>query len=117
MNNVFAGAFSQLLTMSPILLVYLAGIVLALVNWQHHPSPARFVLFASLLLLVVSVGQAFVFQYLVFERVERGWTVAQSGVALAAMGTITSLLHAGGLCLLLAAAFVGRRSAKAALAG
>ncbi|MGA2181705.1 MAG: hypothetical protein ABSH47_01625 [Bryobacteraceae bacterium] len=111
MSQFMTETLQQLLTQSPILLVYLAGVVLALVNWQRYPSPARFTFVASVVLLVVSVAQSFVFHYLLFERVERGWTTAKVGVLLAGLGLITSLLHAAGLGLLLAGIFAGRKTA------
>ena len=111
MSPLTTQTLQQILTLAPVLLVYLAGIVLALVHWQRYPSPARFALFASAALLVVSVAQALVYHYLLMERIERGWTAAQAGVLLAAAGFIFSLLHAAGLGLLLAGVFAGRKAA------
>jgi len=112
MSPSMTATLQQLLSLAPILLVYLAGVVVALVNWQRYPSPARFTFFASATLLVASVAQAVVFHYLLVERVERGWSVAQAGALLAGVGLLFSLLHAAGLGLLLAGVFAERGTAN-----
>jgi len=112
MREIFVGAFTQLLTTSPVLLVYVIGAVMAIVNLQRYPGAARLTLAGCVLLFVIAVAQAFAFQYVIFERAQLGWTAANVGVVFTVLGVITSLMHAAGLGLLLAAAFAGRRTAS-----
>ena len=108
MNEIVIPALRQLLMQSPILLVYLAGMMFALAVWRRYPVPCVFVLIATTVLLVVSVAQTFLTQYLIHARVERGWEPAQLSWVLSASGLVGSVLRAIGLGLLLAAVFVGR---------
>jgi hypothetical protein len=43
---------SQLLTTLPIAIVFIAGIVLSVMNWERHPKPASLALIASILGIV-----------------------------------------------------------------
>ena len=93
----------QLPYLAPALVVYLTGVVLALVYLRRHAAPAVLVLIASVLLIVVSLAVPLLQGYLLEQGM--GWMmwVAIGG----------SVLRSVGFGLLLAAAFIGRRRLSA----
>ena len=98
---------SMLVSHIPMLLVYLLGMFLALAFWRRCPVPCALTLGAAALMFVVSVGQTVLYSYLL----QGGSTIAQSGRTsmMGVIGLCTTILHALGFCLLLAAVFHGRR--------
>lgn len=62
----------QLAGQSPVLLVYLVGMVLALVFRRRCPGPCAFTLVATGLLMLTSIGQTFVSLYLIHVRADLG---------------------------------------------
>jgi hypothetical protein len=114
MNNIIIPCLTQLLAQSPVLLVYLIGLILALVFWQRCPIPSLLVLVASVLLLLVAVTQTCVTQYLIQARTEMGWTHEKLGWVFSAVGLTGSCLRAAALGLFLAAVFIQRRVPQSA---
>jgi MFS superfamily sulfate permease-like transporter len=113
MESVLTQFTTQLATRSPVLLVYVIGLVLALVFWQRHPRPCVLVLLAMVLALFTSLVSAFLFTYLPRAMDEFGWNHHQLGLMLSAVSITASILHAGAMGMLLTAVFVGRQSALA----
>lgn len=109
MNNIIVPSLTQLLAQSPVLLVYLSGLILSLVFWRRCPTPCLFVLVATVLLLLVTVTQPFMTQYFIQARSEMGWTHEKLGWMFSAVALTSSCLRAVALGLLLAAVFVQRR--------
>jgi hypothetical protein len=103
---------SQLLSQSPILLAYLVGVILAVVFRRRCPLPARLTLAAMLLLLLSTLVQLFVFAYLMQARLDRGWSIEQSGWFMAVNGLIGTLIRVAAFGLLLTAVFIGRKRAQ-----
>jgi len=103
---------SMLVSHIPMLLVYLLGMFLALTFWRRCPVPCALTLGATGLLFVVSVGQTLLYSYLL--NPDGGSTIAQSGRTsmMGVIGLGTTMLHALGFCLLLAAVFHGRRRSE-----
>lgn len=99
----------QLLGQSPMVLAYLIGMILAMVFWRRCPSTAVLVLLGSGLLLLMSVGGNFVFQYVVQSGQGWGWRDEKIRTVLTTLGFVNSVIGALGFALLLAAAFAGRR--------
>jgi hypothetical protein len=108
MNDVFISALMQLLGQSPVLVVYLVGMILALVFRRRYPGPCLLVLLAIVFLLAVTVTQTFVTQYLIRARADLGWNHEKLGWMLSAFGLTCSIFRALGLGLLLVAVFLGR---------
>jgi hypothetical protein len=109
MDNLLISVLSQLAVQAPALLVYLVGLILALVLLGRYPGPSAFTLIATGLLLVTAVAQSFLSVYLVRARVDWGWTDARLGATLSASALAGSALRAVAFGLLLAAVFIGRR--------
>ena len=109
MSEIIIPSLTQLLVQSPVLLVYLLGMILAFVFWHRSPATGMLVLLGTGLLLFSSVVWPFVFQYVIRMHNEWDWKAERLGAAMSAMGLVASFIHAVGLALLLAGAFVGRR--------
>ena len=68
MGEIIGPVLTQLAGQSPLLLAYVAGIVLALVYRRHYPTPSLLVLAGAGLLLAVTVGYTVTFHYLLVRR-------------------------------------------------
>jgi hypothetical protein len=108
MSDILFTVLMQLLGQFPVLVVYVVGVILASLFWRRYPGPCLLVLLATGLLLVVTVTQPFVTQYLFRARSDLGWANEKLGRMVGAVGMTGSLLRAIGLGLLLAAVFLGR---------
>jgi hypothetical protein len=106
----------SLVSQSPVLVVYVVGMILALVFWGRCPGAAGLTLAALLLLLVLAIGQTYLNLHLNFSRFDRDVDERQQlAMASTVMNLVASLLRAGALALLLAAVFSGRRAARPTL--
>ena len=99
MSDTIVPSLMELLGLSPVLLMYLVGMILALVFWRRYPRPCLFMLLANVLLFVVTVTHFFVIQYLLAARAP--------SYMLDAVGLAGNLLGAIGHGLLLAAVLLG----------
>ena len=109
MAAIIIAILRQLLAQSPLLLVYLIAIVLALVFWRRSPTPSVLVFLGAVLLLVITVAHASAFQYLVGIRPPWVGDSRRLGRVLTTLNLLSTLIQACGLALVVAAAFVGRR--------
>jgi hypothetical protein len=100
----------QLAYAAPALIVYLVGMVLAVIFIRKYPGPAILTLLATIILLVTTIGIAMAQVHFMRLRVEPGWTTARYGQVMSVVSIAGSMLRALGLALLLAAVFVGRKS-------
>lgn len=98
----------QLITLCPVLLVYVIGMALAVRNWQRYPAVGLLVLCGTGVLFASTVGGTFVIQFIVRMHGEWGWQPERMNTVFMAIGFLSSVLHAVGIALLLAAAFSGR---------
>lgn len=97
----------------PLLLVWLVGIVLALLWWQRAPKVALVTCVAcGLFLLDALIGTAIVVA-LPNMLSERGQSAVQIGTAFGLVGMVRSLLHAALWVAVLFAIFSGRVAAPA----
>jgi hypothetical protein len=109
MDNLLIPFLSQLAAQAPALLVYLVGLILALVFLGRYPGPAALTLVAAGLLLLTSLAQPLLSLYLFRARAEFGWSDAQLGAMASANALAGSALRAVAFGLLLTAVFIGRR--------
>ncbi|MEW6130642.1 MAG: hypothetical protein AB1757_26665 [Acidobacteriota bacterium] len=109
MDKIILPSITQLAGQLPILLAYLIGMILAMVFWRRYRAACRLTLIATSLLLLTSIIFPFIFQYLNYVRVERGWDYSKMSLILFMVNLLSSLLRAAGIGLLLAAVFVQRR--------
>ena len=109
MDNFFIQFLTQLLGQAPILLVYLVGMVVALVFWRRCPRPAMLTLIGMALLLVTTLVQSFLFIYFHWARDDFGWSHERLGWMLSANGLVGSVFRAAAFGLVLTAVFIGRK--------
>src|ERR1044072_10021395 len=102
MDRIIISSLTQLAGQLPVLLVYLVGLILALVFWKRCPAAGRLTIVAVGLLLLTTLVYPFVFQYLTYARVEQGWEIMTFSRILFVISLANNLIHAAGIGLLLA---------------
>jgi hypothetical protein len=111
MNSTYGPIVNQLITGSPMLIVYLIALVMALVYRDRYPKPANLMLIAAILLLAVTIG-TILFQNWIFQMTMGATRMSMQrySTILGVVFIISNLLRAGGFVLLLVAVFAGRDS-------
>lgn len=98
------------LTQCPVLLVWLVGVVLAIVHWRHHPRVSLLTVIGLAVLTVMTVVSVFLGTWLPRWLFESGrMSVNELGNVMAVVRVVESLISAGAFGLILAAIFSGRR--------
>lgn len=100
----------QLAYSIPVILVYLVGLVLAVIFIKKYPVPAILTLLAAIILLGNIFGITFAQTYLIRSRLGSSGSMASYSTMSQMISIMGSLMRAVGSALLLAAVFVGRRS-------
>jgi len=114
MKAILYPSLMQLLIHAPAVLVYLVGGVLALICWRRCPLRSILSLSGCAFLLVLTVVQPFINNYILHARAEFGWSAQRIGHEFAIVGVAMSFAFAVGLALLVAAAFVRGQSQRQA---
>jgi hypothetical protein len=102
----WAVVFAQLAGQSPLLLVYLIGLVLCAIWWRRAPRPAMFAMIGCGVLLLTHVGVSFVQVYYINNR--GSMPAATVGQIMAAVAFGGSILRAFGFVLVLSGVFADR---------
>lgn len=113
MNENASLLLIQLLPLTPLLLVYLVGMVLAIAYWQRSPSAALLVLIGTVMLFASVVLGTLGFHYVIRSRNDLQGGGLNYQTVLAAFNLFMTLLRTLATALLIAAAFVGRRAVNA----
>ena len=100
----------QLAYAGPVLVVYLVGIVLAVIFIKKYSGPAILTLLATVILLVNTLATASAQAYLMRLRFDSAWTITQYSQMMSVVSIAGSIARCLGSALLLAAVFVGRKS-------
>jgi hypothetical protein len=100
----------QLAYAGPVIVVYLVGLVLAVIFIRNYPVPAILTLLATVILLGNIFGNAFAQEYFIRARLAPGGSMASYSTTMSVVSMIGSIMRALGSALLLAAVFVGRKS-------
>lgn len=108
MNGSFL--IQQLAYAGPVIVVYLVGLVLAVIFIKKYPGPAILTLLATIILLGNIFGIAFAQAYFIRARLGLGGSMASYSTMMSVVSIIGSIMRALGSALLLAAVFVGRKS-------
>lgn len=113
---------SNLVVQAPTLLVYLCGLIAALVMWSRFPRPALLVFLGSAVLLLTSISFPVIQQFVISGGGGgggRGRGASGSSVAelMQFVGLLASVLRATGFGLVVWAAFVQRREPEAFTTG
>lgn len=110
MSLVPQSIFAYLMQL-PVYLVWLAGVVLCVYNWQRHPRPARITLIALVVLFLTSLAGTALSSWLPFFLHAQGMAASRMGLISTLIGVIRAVLNALGFGLLLAAIFGWRQAA------
>lgn len=110
MNSAASFLWQQIGYFAPVILVYLAGLVMAIIFFTKYPTSSLLILCGSVVLLFTTIGQVFIQFYLFRARVDSGWSAAGYAQMLSIVSLVANVLRALGLALWLAAVFVGRKS-------
>jgi hypothetical protein len=109
MENRFLTLLSgQVQPQLPLLLVWVAGVILAVVFWRKHPLPALLTLVAMLLLLLQFVFGTLAYAWILSQESS---TTKERGMMLMALSGVRSLASAMACGLLLGAVFGWRKPA------
>ena len=108
MNDFFSASLYQLLMQSPLLIVCIVGMILALSSWKRCPSACLLILLATGLQLLCSVTHAFSFNYIFVSQQNWNWEHNTLQRVLWWMGSAYSIIGAISWALMIAAAFVCR---------
>ena len=92
----------------PLYIVWLAGMVLALVFWRKHPAVSLLAFLGFALLLVTTVIGTFLGAYLPMSLREQGMTGVQVNRVVGITNLIVIFVAAGAWVLIVVALFVGR---------
>jgi hypothetical protein len=105
----------QLIEQSPLLIAYVIGLALALIFRSRCPIPCALAATAMALMLIVTLGAAYLSSYLIQRRSLSVWSVEdfsrmleESDRLTRAVGLISNVVRALGIGLLLTAVFVSR---------
>jgi hypothetical protein len=101
---------ASLLLQSPILLVWLAGFILAVVYWRRHPRVSLFTVIALVIFLVETLVDSYLNLWLPLMLSERGMGAVQLGQFYMIKGFVSAIIGAVAWGLLVAAIFSERRA-------
>jgi hypothetical protein len=109
MGGILISFLGHLAGLTPVLLAYFIGMMLALVFWRRCPRCSLLVLLATVLLLATTLVQPFLVFYLTQGSGDFGWNVEKLGLMLGAIGISANGIRAAAFGLILAAVFIGRK--------
>ena len=115
MTSIMFNVLAQLVGQAPLLLVYVVGMVVALLYLPRYRGPAMMTLIATGALLAVSIGQAFLVQYVIQSNQLGTGSPGLAGM-LSIVALISSLIRAAATGLIIAAVFTGRTAPAGAVA-
>jgi len=96
---------TSMMMLAPNLIVWLAGVGLALARWRRHPRVSLLALIAFIVLIVFATLSRFLSVWLPMTMRDEGWTAAQLGSVLTIIGAVTALINASAWILVLCAIF------------
>lgn len=99
---------TSLLAQSPVFIVWLVALVLAIARWQRHPNVSLFTTLALVGFLVVSIIDTYLNVSLPIMLIEQGQSASQVGVMFAVKGVVSAVIRAVLWGVLIAAVFIGR---------
>jgi hypothetical protein len=103
--EVLISTLMALGTYTPIIIVWMIGVGLALSRWRRHPQVSRFALIAFAISIVNMVVNRFISVWLPLVMRDNDWTATQIGTMYTAIGIITSLIGAASWAIVLCAIF------------
>jgi hypothetical protein len=111
MGEVVLASLGQYLIRIPVFLVWVVGIVLAVITWSKHAKVSLLTIIAIVTFGVLGLISNTLSVWLPLRMHDYGWTPSRIGMILTVVGVVQSLVSAVLWGLLIAAIF-GWRSAK-----
>lgn len=105
MEQQFSPFFSSIATQFPVILVWIIGIILAVVYWKRAPRPAGYTLIALSIFIVTALLGVAINSNLVLGLHARGIPIRQLSLLVGGLNILISLVRAFGWGLILAAIF------------
>src|SRR5262245_61278560 len=90
---------------TPVIIVWVIGIIWALSRWRRHPQVSRYALIAFAISIVNLIVNRFISIWAPLTMRDNGWTATQMGMFLSAFGIITALISAVAWALVICAIF------------
>ena len=97
--------FSVYLTQLPVYLVWVVGIVLAIINWRRHPGAAQLTLAALFLFFITSIEGTAISSWLPLTLHARAMAARQMGIVSGIVSVIRAIFNALAFAILLVAIF------------
>lgn len=107
-NTGFSFLLRSLGVYTPIIVVCMVGIIVAIIAYRRCPTAAGLTLLALGIHLIAVVGVAVVNAYLIYTMNDGGWDAGAAGQLISAIGVVGGLGRGLSIALLIAAVFVGR---------
>ena len=98
-------ALAAIAMATPVIIVWVIGIAMALSRWRRHPRVSLFALIGCAVMVVITIVSRFLTISLPAMMAHRGWTFSQLGPIFTAIGVVTSLISAGAWALVICAIF------------
>jgi hypothetical protein len=78
--EVLKAIFFNLVTTTPIFIVWAIGIVLALSRWRRHPRASQFTIVALIVMIVVTVATRIIYILLPMTMRSSGWSPTEMAI-------------------------------------
>lgn len=114
-QGTFFSLATSCISQSPVLLVWIGALFLAVTRWQQHPRTSLYTLIAVGLELVALLSSLFLTTWLVPWMSQQGWNMAEIGLALTARALFHAIISAVAWALLFYTIFYVRDRAQPAL--
>lgn len=106
MDNAVELLAKQIVSQLPVLVIYAAAMIAAVIYWRRCPIPSLLTLLSAGGQLALTIGYMLLYTYLIHTRNDMG--AGNLGTILTVTGFVVNLLRAGALLLLVVAVFYGR---------
>jgi hypothetical protein len=109
---VLTAILARIATLTPIIIAWAIGIVLALARWKRHPRVSLFALVAFVVMIVTTIITSVLYIWLPMTIRNSGWSVAQISTILAGVGIVSTVIQAVAWAMVLWAIFGWRDQRK-----
>jgi hypothetical protein len=90
---------------TPVIIVWVIGIILALSRWRRHPRASQFALIAFALMIGATVVVRALYLWLPIAMRNHGWSTREFGTISVAIGIVSTLINAAAWALIICAIF------------
>ncbi len=104
--------FGQLGAQTPALLVYLAGVIAAIVFLRRARMPSLACLLGCGLMIITTLAVTAIQAWMLQLHLDGSWPASRYGQAMSMIGIVSGAIRAVGLALVVAAVFLGREPAR-----